>query len=157
MTAEKSFNDNDGFESDERIVDKVFNADTLKNNEEVDFKQKSNKSIKTKKSNQDYTVDYFNNLAKKIKEDPNFVSDRDFIKAKDDEFIPFDNIVDVNLKADLKEKGKRLENEDHESAIKFYDNLKKHRLFINDYYPYRRQCILYKNKLNDDLGDWQTI
>lgn len=153
-----NFNDKDSFESDERIVDKVFNADTIKNNEEIDLKQKNNKSIKpSKKSIQDYTVDYFNNLAKKIKEDPNFVSDRDFIKAKDDEFIPFDNIVDVKMKADLKEKGKRLENEDHESAIKFYDNLKKHRLFINDYYPYRRQCILYKNKLKDDLGDWRTI
>lgn len=79
------------------------------------------------------------------------------IEHEYDEFIPINNIEDVNVKADLKEKGKKLEHDDFESAIEFYDELKNHRLFINDYYPYRRQCIIYKNKLKDDLSDWQTI
>ena len=110
-----------------------------------------------KETHSNYSVDYFNNQANKIKENPNFISDRDLMEHEDDEFIPIENIEDVNVKADLKEKGKKLEHDDFESAIEFYDELKNHRLFINDYYPYRRQCIIYKNKLKDDLSDWQTI
>ena len=110
------------------------------------------KSLKTK-----YDVDYFKNLADIIKENPNFISDRDLLNHEDDEFIPIDDIAHVKMKADLKEKGKKLENDDVESAVEFYDELKSHRLFANDYYPYRRQCILFKNKLKDDLRDWQTI
>ena len=154
---------------------------TFKKNEEVYLKQKSiikndedsiksfkkpkkpdtNETIKLSKKPKKpihiYSVDYFNKLANKIKENPNFISDRELMEHQDDEFIPIDNIEDVNVKANLKEKGKNLEYDDFESAVEFYDELKNHRLFINDYYPYRRQCILYKNKLKDNWGDWRTI
>jgi|GEM_PF-3025165 len=130
--------------------------DTVENSfkEDADLNQKT---ILKNEVKSDYTEDYFINLANEIKEDPNFVSDREMMEHNDDEFIQYENIEDVNVKAVLKEKGKRLEYEDFESAIGFYNKLKKHRLFINDYYPYRRQCIIFKNKLKDDSRDWQTI
>ncbi len=146
------------FKNDENIVLK---QNPILKNDEKDIKAfKESEKQKTKiseKSHPDFSVDYFNNMANRIKENPDFISARDLMKHEDGEFIPIDNIKDVNLKADLKEKGKKLEYDDSESAIEFYDELKKHRLFVNDYYPYRRQCIIFKNKLKDDLNDWQTI
>lgn len=146
-------------EFNECIVERnQVNEDTFKNDLGVDSNDDSAALFKRpKKSNPSYSVDYFNGLAKEIEKNPNFISDRDILNHTDDEFIQIDNIDDVAAKADLKEKGKQLEFDDEESAIEFYDSLKNHRLFVNDYYPYRRQCILFKNKLNDDLRDWQTI
>ena len=161
--------------SDKNI--KVEPPKNLKNKSEVDLKQKpilnnekdikpvkkpkkqniKSSSAKLNKSSPNYSVDYFKNLANKIKKTPNFISDRDFMEHKDDEFVPIDNLKDITVKANLKEKGKKLEQDDEESAVKFYEKLKNHKLFINDYYPYRRQCIIYKNKLKDDLRDWLTI
>ena len=139
----------------------------LKNNnwKDINFNNKKdsntsnieNKHYKNTKSSSTYTVDYFNKLAKKIKENPNYISDREFIKHKDEEFIHIDNIKDIKIKANLKEKGKKLEQKDFKTAIEFYNKLKNHKLFKNDYYPYRRQCIIYKNKLKDDHRDWMTI
>ena len=136
-------------------------SDYAENNEKINSKPKSTPKsgmVKNpKKINQVYSEDYFNGLAKEISENPDFISDRDIMNHGEDDFTAIDNVEDVSLKADLKEMGKNLEKEDEESAVEFYDKLKGHRLFINDYYPYRRQCILYKNKLKDDLRDWQTI
>lgn len=160
---------NDSFDYEECKVeynsDRDLNAEDSYNFnvEEGDSKQKSNAectndfSRTTNESSQKYSADYFICLAKEIQKDPNFISDLDLLNHKDHEFITIENVYDVNRKAELKERGKNLENEDFDSAIEFYDNLKNHSLFLNDYYPYRRQCILYKNKLKDDLSDWQTI
>ena len=63
----------------------------------------------------------------------------------------------INQKADLINQGRELEKEDKQEAIKFYDSLKTNELFVHDYYPYRRQCILFKNKIKDDFKDLDTI
>jgi len=51
-----------------------------------------------------------------------------------------DYIEKYHIKID----GFKLEKEDPKEAIKFYKNLLKHELFINDYYPYRRLVLMYK-------------
>lgn len=141
-------------DSEEITEKKVITSDVI-SDDKINLKQNNIKT--SKKPNQEYSIDYFNNLAKKIKENPNFISDRDLMNHKENDFIPIENIKDVNVKADLIEKAIGLEYADIVSAIEFYNELKNHRLFVNDYYPYRRQCILYKNKLKDDLNDWRTI
>ena len=164
------FNGDDDFDecAIESKSEKSFGTDAPKNKQKSILKIKEDNvksfkepekqdNIKSSKFPPKYDVDYFKNLADIIKENPNFISDRDLLNHEDDEFIPIDDIAHVKMKADLKEKGKKLENDDVESAVEFYDELKSHRLFANDYYPYRRQCILFKNKLKDDLRDWQTI
>ena len=109
------------------------------------------------RKNSRYNVEYFNSKAKEIQEKQGYLSDNDVMKYVESDFVPFDNFEEINEKAELKEMGKELEREDKSEAIKFYDGLKQHRLFINDYYPYRRQCILFKNKIKDDSSDWKTI
>lgn len=125
----------------------------------VDFK--SSNHIKVKKvSNDDliYTREYFNDLARKIAEKPGFVSDRELLEHEEDEFVEvIHNYAEINEKADLKNHGKELEKDDKQKAIDFYDELKCNDLFKYDYYPYRRQCILFKNRIKNDQRDWDTI
>ena len=105
-----------------------------------------------------YSREYFNNLAKEIQDNPNFVSDRDVLKHDENDFIEISKDFDkINEKADLINRGKELEKENKHEAIRFYDSLKNNKLFIHDYYPYRRQCILFKNKIKDDQKDLDTI
>ena len=112
----------------------------------------------SKKSNTLYSTEYFRNLAKGISKKDGFISDRELSKNTDDDFVYIGTgDIKLNQKADLKNKGKELEKDDKLEAIKFYDELKTNDLFNNDYYPYRRQCILFKNKIKDDLKDWNTI
>ena len=111
-----------------------------------------------KKSYTLYSTEYFRNLAKGISKKDGFISDRELSKNTDDDFVYIGTgDIKLNQKADLKNKGKELEKDDKLEAIKFYDELKTNDLFNNDYYPYRRQCILFKNKIKDDLKDWNTI
>lgn len=141
------------------VIDKTVEDYDEPNIDEIsmreDFKTPNTKMPSKKKSK--FNKDYFTNLAKEVSKMPGFISDRDLIKIKENEFIPIDNLTDVSQKAKLKEKGKQLEKDDKDAAVDFYDELKGHRLFINDYYPYRRQCILFKNKLKDNERDWKTV
>ena len=128
----------------------------------ADLKRSKFNSMKLTKSNSKinnnvYSIKYFNSLANEIKEMPDFVNDKDLSKHSPEDFVLFDNYDDVNKKADMIKKGKELEKEDYERAIKFYDELKTNSLFTNDYYPYRRQCILFKNKIKNNQRDWDTI
>lgn len=123
----------------------------------VKIKKSKKKSKKSKTNTTEYSEKYFRKLAKEISELPGFISDRELSKLTQNDFILFDNYDDVNQKADLINEGKEIERKDAEKAIKFYEDLKYNRLFVNDYYPYRRQCILFKNKIKDDRKDWNTI
>lgn len=123
----------------------------------VPIAAKIKKSKKSKTNATKYSEKYFRKLAKEISEEPGFISDREFSKLTQNDFISFDDYNDVNEKADLINEGKEIEKEDAEEAIKFYEKLKYNRLFVNDYYPYRRQCILFKNKIKNDRKDWNTI
>ena len=125
----------------------IQNDEILKNSTEEDF---------AKIEDIEYNDKYFNSLAKEISKKPGFLSDRDLSKLNDDDFIWLDH-YEINKKADLINQGKELEKENYESAISFYEDLKDNELFINDYYPYRRQCILFKNKIKDNQRDWNTI
>lgn len=105
-----------------------------------------------------YSREYFNDLARKIAEKPGFVSDRKLLEHEDDEFDEIiHNYAEINEKADLKNHGKELEKEDKLKAIDFYDEMKSNAMFKYDYYPYRRQCILFKNRIKDGRRDWDTI
>lgn len=142
------------------VIDKTDDDYDLSYDNEISVKKdfKTTNNVKTtNKRKSDYNADYFRNLAKEISQNPGFISDRDLIKTQDSDFIPIDNPSDVGLKAQLKEKGKLLEKDDKDVAVDFYNQLKTHKLFVNDYYPYRRQCILFKNKLKDNESDWKTI
>lgn len=44
----------------------------------------------------------------------------------------------------IKDNGLRLEKEDPEKAINYYNNLLTHEYFINDFWPYRRLVLMYK-------------
>lgn len=118
------------------------------------FESDDNKVIEPKSN---YSRKYFLDLSKDIRDQPNYEGYVDLTKHNPDDYIQFDNEELINQKADFKLKGKQIENEDLEEAIKFYDELKENELFEYDYYPYRRQCILFKNYIHDDEGDWQTI
>ena len=117
------------------------------------------KTFKNKNDEKDekYSSEYFNLLAKKVTEEKEYKSYEDLTKHRSDDYIRFDNEGAVNQKAELKNQGKLLEKEDFEKAVKFYDDIKHNDLFKHDYYPYRRQNIIFKNKLHDDERDWQTI
>lgn len=105
-----------------------------------------------------YSREYFNKLAKEIQSNPDFVSDREISQHVEEDFIEIVSDYDkINKKADLINQGRELEKEDKQEAIKFYDSLKTNELFVHDYYPYRRQCILFKNKIKDDFKDLDTI
>lgn len=132
------------FENDD-IIDEI-------NDDKVENEPSSASSLDKK-----YSISYFNNLANEIYKRPDYVGYTDLTKRKDDDFVSFDNYNKINEKADLKNKGKLLEKENKEGAIKFYDTLKDHELFVHDYYPYRRQCIIFKNHIKNDEKDWQTI
>ena len=102
------------------------------------------------KSNTIYSWEYFRNLAKEISQKEGFISDKDLLKHSADDFVYIGTgDSQLNIKADLKNKGKKLEKDDKFEAIKFYDELKTNELFKNDYYPYRRQCILFKNRIKE--------
>ena len=106
----------------------------------------------------EYSREYFNKLAKEIQNNPDFISDRDLSKHTENDFIEIiENYDQINEKADLKNKGKELEKDDKMEAIKFYESLKSNELFKYDYYPYMRQCILFKNKIKDSQKDWDII
>ncbi|MBE6510953.1 MAG: helicase [Methanobrevibacter millerae] len=134
-----------------------------------DFKLKSNNEIlntsnevKTEnfklKNVSVYSREYFNKLAKEIQSNPDFVSDREISQHVENDFIEISSNYDkINQKADLINQGRELEKEDKQEAIKFYDSLKTNELFVHDYYPYRRQCILFKNKIKDDFKDLDTV
>ena len=105
-----------------------------------------------------YSRDYFNRLAKGITEMQGYISDRELLNHDKDDYIFIEDDYDkINKKGKLKNHGKELESENILKSIEFYDELKNNRLFINDYYPYRRQCILFKNRIKDDESDWNTI
>ena len=105
-----------------------------------------------------YSRPFFNELAKGISDISGFVSDRDLLNHKDEDFCKIrQNYSDIARKAELISKGKELERENEKAAVEFYDTLKENELFRHDYYPYRRQCILYKNKIKDNQRDLDTI
>ena len=105
-----------------------------------------------------YSRDYFRNLAHEITLRDDYVSDKELLKHSPDDFIPISsNRSDIDKKADLKNKGKRMESYNLVGAVKFYDKLKTNGLFKNDYWPYRRQCIIFKNRIKDDETDLKTI
>lgn len=57
----------------------------------------------------------------------------------------------VNRKFYLKEWGKALYKEKrNDEAIEFYQSLKQNSYFINDYYPYRQLCLVYKRTKDYD-------
>jgi Rad3-related DNA helicase len=131
-----------------------YSLDYPSENVEVEFNPVEKSSTLYKQ----YSKQYFYDLAKEITEMPNYVSDRQLLAHNDDDFIYIGNSdIQLNKKADLKNKGKELENNDECEAIKFYEELKKDELFKYDYWPYRRQCILFKNKIKDNESDWKTI
>ena len=107
----------------------------------------------------EYSRKYFNGLANEITKIPGYVSDRNLLKHDRDEFISIEmEYYDkINKKANLKNEAKKLEKEDELKAIEFYNDLKKNKLFANDYYPYRRQCILFKNIIKNDWKDLDTV
>ena len=115
------------------------------------------KKAKSTATAKEYSKKYFYSFADEIKNRPNFLSDRELAKCNLNDFVMFDDYKKLNEKANLIKKGKQLEKEDPQRAIVFYDDLKNNEYFIHDYYPYRRQCILFKNKLKDPQKDWQTI
>lgn len=135
-----------------KIIESRENSEKLDSSNEVktdDFKLK-NLSV--------YSRGYFNKLAKEIQSNPDFISDREISQHVENDFIEIVSDYDkINQKADLINQGRELEKEDKIEAIKFYDSLKTNDLFVHDYYPYRRQCILFKNKLKDDFKDLDTI
>ena len=105
-----------------------------------------------------YSRDYFRNLAHEITLREDYISDKDLLKHSSSDFVPISaNRGDIDKKADLKNKGKRLERYNLTGAVKFYNELKTNGLFKNDYWPYRRLCIIFKNRLKDDKMDWKTI
>ena len=110
-----------------------------------------------KKDKVEYSSNYFNQLSKEIINSPGYKSYTDLTKHNEEDYILFDDYDKINQKAELKNKGKLLEREDEDKAIDFYNGLKENELFKYDYYPYRRQCILFKNYIHDDEKDWQTI
>lgn len=111
-----------------------------------------------KKVNQKtYSRKYFNQLADEVTQNENYESYMDLTKINEEDYIEIEEYEKVNEKADLKNKAKSLENENLDKAIEFYDDLKENELFKYDYYPYRRQCIIFKNHLHNDKRDWQTI
>ena len=57
--------------------------------------------------------------------------------------------VDFNTKAQLKRAGLKLEDRNWKKSIIFYEKLLSNRLFLNDYYVYRRLIILYE-KINQN-------
>lgn len=135
-----------------KIIESRENSEKLDSSNEVktdDFKLK-NLSV--------YSRGYFNKLAKEIQSNPDFINDREISQHVENDFIEIVSDYDkINQKADLINQGRELEKEDKIEAIKFYDSLKTNDLFVHDYYPYRRQCILFKNKLKDDFKDLDTI
>lgn len=132
-----------------KIIKSKENGENILTDDEKDYE--------IKHSNE-YSRNYFNKLAKEIQNNPDFVSDREISQHDEEDFIEItENYEQINEKADLINKGKRLESEDKEKAINFYHTLKYHKLFEYDYYPYRRQCILFKNKIKDDQRDLDTI
>lgn len=104
-----------------------------------------------------YSKNYFNQLIAEITNQPEYKSYIDLTEHNSSDYISFENHDLVDEKANLINQGKLLEREDYEKAADFYEDLKKNNLFINDYYPYRRQCILFKNYIKDDQRDWDTI
>ena len=64
--------------------------------------------------------------------------------------------VDFNTKAQLKRAGLKLEDRNWKKSIIFYEKLLSNRLFLNDYYVYRRLIILYE-KINDYRSQYEII
>ena len=140
-----------------KIIKSKENNDLNSSSNELKNDLNKNNDFIIKNSN-NYSKDYFNKLAKDIQSNPDFVSDREISQHYEYDFIEIiENYDKINEKADLKNKGKTLEKMNKYEAIKFYDSLKTNSLFIHDYYPYRRQCILFKNKINDYQKDLDTI
>ena len=126
-----------------------FLINTLNENNGIKSKPKMNSG--------NYSQQYFKDLAIEITKLPGYISDRDLNNHKTIDFVSITDFTNINEKADLKNKGKELEKEDYEKAVEFYNTLKKNKLFEYDYYPYRRQCILFKNRIKDDYRDLNTI
>ena len=139
--------------------DKFEKVSSTKENKITPFKNSGSdfNQLNSNKISQEYNQQYFKDLAIQITELPDYISDRDLLKHKETDFVPITDFNRINQKADLKNEGKELEKEDYEKAVEFYDGLKNNELFKNDYYPYRRQCILFKNKIKDDKRDLATI
>ena len=154
----KQFEGN-GALNEENVDIPVLSAYKIKNMQEpLEIIKKPKVKHKEVKTEEYYSREYFNKLADEVKRIPGFVSDRDLLKHADEDFMEIKEYHDeIDQKADLKNKGKELEKDDELEAIKFYDGLKKDSLFENDYYPYRRQCILFKNRIKNDQSDWDTI
>ena len=122
----------------------------------VETKKAKNEKVSTE-IKKDFSKEYFYHLANKIKNQPGFTSDKDLSKHVESDFIEFNDIGSLNEKYNLIKKGKELEKENPLKAVTFYDTLKNNEYFNHDYYPYRRQCILFKNKIKDPHKDWETI
>lgn len=61
----------------------------------------------------------------------------------------YDNLL--KIKFNLKKKGNKLfKDRNFKEAIEFYENLKSHELFVNDYYPYRKLVEIYSKHFDDE-------
>ena len=139
------------------IIKDIISLDNSQMELNIDNNENKTNGIGIKKPSV-YSREYFNKLANEIQSNPDFVSDREISQHVEDDFIEISfNYDKINQKADLINQGRELEKEDKQEAIKFYDSLKTNELFVHDYYPYRRQCILFKNKIKDDFKDLGTI
>lgn len=98
---------------------------------------------------------YYRNVQDKIKKRLDFKEEREYIKNSEDDFLEIEVDKNIIRKHQLKRKGKDLES-DYPEALEFYKEIKDHELFKNDYYPYRRMCILHKKYKNPE-EDLETI
>ena len=82
---------------------------------------------------------------------------RNFIKYDDSDFEDYDDLDLLETKFEYKQRGRDLEkSKEWDKVIEYYNSLKDNYLFINDYYPYRRLCIIHRRR-KDPEDDLNTI